>query len=135
MLWYRWDTGALEHVVHGLGTHSVSLVDRGSHDAVIAPRAIVLGHADHQGCQLLVDLRTAWSLPLQGAVTLLGDQGAVPGEDGVRFDDRGDFLQGFLAQLLANLGQGLALAIAQAYTTFALVAKHAMFGHEVCIAH
>jgi hypothetical protein len=71
---------------------------------------------------------------LQGAVKLLGGQFAVPGEDGVRFDDGGHFRQRLLAQLLANLGQGLALGIAQAYATFNLVAKHAIFGHEVLIA-
>jgi hypothetical protein len=53
----------------------------------------------------------AWRPPLLGAVKLLGDQFAAPGEEGVRCDDGGDVCQGFVAQLLADLRQGLALAI------------------------
>src|SRR5262249_39035394 len=44
------------------------------------------------------------------------------------------FRQGLLAQLLAEHRQGLALAIAQAYTTWELVAQHAIFGHQVLVA-
>ena len=58
----------------------------------------------------------------------------MPGQDGVRFDDGGHFRQRLLAQLLSNVGEGLALAIAQAYTTFDLVTQHAIFGHQVLIA-
>jgi hypothetical protein len=58
----------------------------------------------------------------------------MPSENRVGLDDGGHFLQGLLAQPLANLGQGLAIAIAQAYATFDLVTKHAIFGHEVFIA-
>jgi len=53
----------------------------------------------------------------------------VPSEDGVRCDDLGDFLQSFLSQLLADLGQSLALPIAQPHTTRDLVAQDAIFGH------
>src|SRR6266851_1200090 len=78
--------------------------------------------------------RTPWGLALLGAVKLLCDQCAMPGEDGVRFDDFRHFRQRLLPQLLADLGEGLALAIAQAYTTFDLVAQDAIFGHQVLIA-
>ncbi len=65
------------------------------------------------------------------AIKLLGDQFAVPAEDGVRFDDRGDVCQGFLAQLVADLRQGLALAITQPYTALELIAEQAIFGHQI----
>src|SRR5713101_5307314 len=58
----------------------------------------------------------------------------MPSEKRVGLDDRGHFLQGLLPQPLANLGQDLAIAIAQAYATFDLVTKHAIFSHEVLIA-
>ena len=58
----------------------------------------------------------------------------MPSEDGVRFDDCRHFRQRLPPQLLAYLGQGLALASAQAYTTFDLVAQQAIFGHEVLVA-
>ena len=50
-------------------------------------------------------------LALLRAVKLLGHEFAVPAENRVGLDDGGHFLQGLLPQLLANLGQGLALAI------------------------
>src|SRR5262245_41108251 len=43
--------------------------------------------------------------------------------------------QRFLAQLLANLGERLALAIAQADAPCNLVAQHTIFGHEILVAH
>jgi hypothetical protein len=46
----------------------------------------------------------------------------VPGEDGVRFDEVGHFLERVLAQLLADLGQRLLFAIRQPHTTRELVA-------------
>src|SRR5882724_2968685 len=76
--WSWWDAVALENVTYGLITHGVSQVGQGTHDAIIAPRAIVPGHTDNQGFQLRVDFGTAGRLPLLGAVTLLGDQFAVP---------------------------------------------------------
>src|SRR5712691_13283807 len=94
-----------------LVTHGVSQVGQCPHDAVIAPRAILLGHADNEGLQFRVDLRSSWGLALLGAVKFLGNQYVVPGKDGVGFDDRGYFLQGLLPQLLADLGQRRAFAI------------------------
>jgi hypothetical protein len=70
-----------------------------------------------------------------GAVKLLGDQLAVPAENRVGFDDLRHFLQGLLPQLLAQLGQGFALAVTQAYATFDLVAQDGIFGHGVLIAY
>jgi hypothetical protein len=46
----------------------------------------------------------------------------MPGEDGGGFDDGGDFLQRSLPQLLTDLGQGLALAIAESYAPLDLAA-------------
>jgi hypothetical protein len=39
------------------------------------------------------------------------------------------------AELLADTRSCLAFAIAQAYAPFDLVAKHAIFGHEVLMAY
>src|SRR5205807_6772882 len=134
-LWRRWDAVTLENVAHGLVTHDVSQVGEGADDPVIAPRAIVLGHTNNQGLQLLADFGTARRLPLLGAVKFLSDQCAVPGQDRVRLDDLGHLRQRFLAQLLAHLGQRLALAIAQADATFDLVAQYAIFRHEILVAY
>lgn len=81
-----------------------------------------MSHADNQGLQLCSDLRTPKGLALLGTIELLGHQLAVPSENRVGCDDAGDLPQRLLAQLLANLGQDRALAIAQAYPAFDLIA-------------
>ena len=125
---------ALEDVAHRLVTDGVAQVGQGADDPVIAPGAILLGHAHDQGLQLLVDRGATRSLALLGAVKLLGHELAVPAENRVGLDDRGHFLQGLLAQLLADLGQGLALAITQPHTPCDLVAQDAIFRHQVLVA-
>jgi hypothetical protein len=74
------------------------------------------------------------SLTLLRAVILLGHELPVPGENGVRCDDRRHVLPGLLAELLANLSERFALAITQPYALFALVSQYAIFGDEVLIA-
>lgn len=59
---------------------------------------------------------------------------ALLGEDGIRFDDLGDVFQGFLAQCLTDLGQGLALSITELEPTLDLIAQDAVFGNEILIA-
>ena len=75
-------------------------------DPVIAPRAILLGHADDQRLQLLGNHGATGSLALCGAIKLLGHELAVPTENGVGLDDRRHFRQRLLAQLLADVGEG-----------------------------
>ena len=94
---------APQDIADSLITDRQAEVGQGADDPVIAPGAILLRHTHDQGLQLRVDPGAARSLTLLGAIKLLGDQFAVPGEDSVRFDDRGDFRQRFLAQLLADL--------------------------------
>ena len=78
---------AFQDVAYRLRTDCQAQVGQSADDAVIAPGAILPGHADNQRFELLVDFGTAWRLPRLGAVKLLGDQFAVPGQDGVGFDD------------------------------------------------
>ena len=126
---------AFEDIAYRLITHCQAEVGQGADNPVIAPRTILLGHADNQGFQLWVDLRSSWSLALGGAVKLLGHQFAVPAENRVRLDDRGHLLQGLLAQLLADLGEGCALSIGEAHAPLQLVAQDAILRHHVLIAH
>jgi hypothetical protein len=126
-LW-RWrDAMALEDVGHRLGTDRQAEVGQGSDNPVIAPRTIVLGHADNQGLQLWVDLRSPWSLALGEAVELLGHQFAVPAENGLGLDDGGHFRQRLLPQLVADLGQSLPLAVTQPHTSLELGAEETIF--------
>jgi len=134
-LW-RWGKAvALQDVAYGLVTEGVPEVGQGTDNAIIPPGTILLRHAHHQVLHFLVDRRASRTLTLLGAVTFLRDEFAVPREDGVGFDDGGHFLQDLLAVLLANLGQRLALAITQLDASRDLIAEHAVFGHQVLIAH
>src|SRR5262245_16701355 len=120
-LWSRWDAMPFEDVAHGLGTDRQAQRGQGTDDPIIAPGAILLGHADNQGLQLRVNRGAAGSLTLCGAVKLLRHKSPVPGQDGVRFDDGSDFLESLLLQLRAEVRQRLALAVCQPHTTRNLV--------------
>src|SRR6266446_9832348 len=85
-LWRRWDAMALEDVAHGLVTDRRAQVGQGPHDAIVAPRAIFLRQAHHQGLQLLGNRGSSWGLALWRAIAFLGDQLAVPAEDSIGFD-------------------------------------------------
>ena len=82
---------------------------------------------------LLVNARTPNRLGYLGDITWRGGEFAVPGPYGVRLGHCGNLLKRFLAQLYANLGEGLAIAVSQRDTTRALLAKHAILCHEVCV--
>jgi hypothetical protein len=58
----------------------------------------------------------------------------VPAENRLGLDDRRHFLQSLLAQPVANLREGLALAVAQPDAPFELVAEGAVFRHQVLVA-
>jgi hypothetical protein len=58
----------------------------------------------------------------------------MPAENRVGFDDGGDFLQDLLPQLLADHGQGFALAVAQPEAPLDLAAEDTIFRHEILIA-
>src|SRR5438876_4928915 len=49
-------------------------------------------------------------------------------------DDRGHFLQGLLAELLANHGEGFALAVTQVYAPLDLMAQDAILRHQILVA-
>jgi len=71
---------------------------------------------------------------LLGTIKFLCDELLVPAQDRVGLDHMCYFLQRLLAQLLADLSQGLALAITQAYTTFNLAVENTVFAHQILIA-
>ena len=106
----------LQDIPHGLVAYTIAQMRERSSDAIIAPRAILLGHAHHQCLQLLADLWSPKSLALLGAVKLLSHQGAVPGQDRMGCDKGRNLFQRPLAQLLPNLRQRLSLPITEPYT-------------------
>jgi hypothetical protein len=93
-----------------------------------------LRQTDDQRLQLLVSDGTPQGLALLGAIKLLGDERAVPGEDRVGLDDARYLRQGFPSQPLANLRQRLPLPIAQLDAAFDLLAQYPVFCHQIFIA-
>ena len=91
-------------------------------------------HAHHQVLHFLIDRGATGRFALLGAVTLLGDQCAVPAKNRVGLDDRGHVLQGLLPQLVANDGQRLAFAVTQPGAPFELVAEETIFRDQILVA-
>ena len=78
--------------------------------------------------------RASWPLSLLRAVKLLGNKFPVPGKNRVGFDNRRHLLQRLLAQLLADFGERLALAVVELDAPFDLLAQDAILCHQVLIA-
>jgi hypothetical protein len=107
---------------------------QGTSQAVIAPTTIFRCHLDDQVLECLVDTGTARQLTLAGAIAFVGGGLALPTEDGVGLDHMRDCFQSFLAQLLTDLGQGLALGVIEPDSPLDLVTQDAIFGHQIFIA-
>ena len=69
-----------------------------------------------------------------GAVKLLCDQLAVPGQDGGGFDNSRDFFQHRLTPLLTNCRQRFPLPITEPYTALDLFAEDPVFWHQILVA-
>ena len=83
----------LEDIPYALVAERVSQVGQGSHDAVIAPGAILAGHPHHEVFDLLVDAGTANRLMELGTITLPGRERAVPRQDSVGLGNRRHLFQ------------------------------------------
>jgi hypothetical protein len=69
--------------VPGIATHTISQIGQRSGNPVITPVPVLLGQANDQLLDLR-DPRPAWAATLFGTIELVGDQLAIPGQDGVR---------------------------------------------------
>src|SRR6266511_2908719 len=112
-------------------TDGVPEIGQGADHAIIPPGTILMRHAHHQVLHFLVDRGASRRLALLRAVTLLGHELPVSAKHHVGLDDLGNVLEGWLPQLLADVGQRLAFAIRQAHTARDLVAQDAILRHQV----
>lgn len=129
----RWNAMTLEDIPHSLVTKGIAPVGQSTHNTIITPGAILLRHAHHQGLQLRVDRGSPWSLALPGTIKLLRHKLTVPAEHRVGLDEVGDFRQRLLAQLLADVHQRLALAIAEVHTPLDLIAEYPVLRRQVLV--
>jgi len=91
-------------------------------NAIIAPGTIFTGHPEHKFFNLGIDSGPSRIGAMRGAVELLGDQLAMPGQDRIRFNDRGDFLERLSAELFTNLGSRHAFGVGKLNASRDLVA-------------
>jgi hypothetical protein len=117
----RWDAMAFEDVADCLVADRIAQVRQSTHDAVIAPRAILSGHPHHQILDLLTDAGTSNRRARQGVNRLVHEL-TMPGEDGVGLRNRGDLCQSLLPELVPHVGEGCALYIGEWHPSFNLVA-------------
>ena len=81
---------SLSYHQYGRGGLSHHLLRHASQKQVAEPGPPVSAHDNEIG-DLLHDPRSSWALTSRAEVPLPGDEPAVPGHDGVRADDGGDF--------------------------------------------
>ncbi len=128
-LW-RWGNAMLlEDIPYALVTERVSQIRQGSHDAVIAPGAVLAGHPHHQVFDLFGDARTAKGLGDLDTITLLGRACAVPSQDSVGLSHRRNLFQSLFAELLAQLGECFAIAVREGHTAADLLAENTILGY------
>ena len=102
----RGDIVATEDIPNGLIGHVMTQVGEGADDPVISPARVLSCHPDYQSFDFFGNWRTAWILPVLGAVELLGDQSPIPRQDSIRFGHRSNFAERFASQSFSDLGQG-----------------------------
>ena len=102
-----------QDVPHGNFIDLMPQIRQGPLDAPIAPGRILLGHLDREPLDLL---RHGWSPELCAArapVELLGDEAAVPAEEGLRGSERRDFLQALAPEWVSERSETAAFRIGQ----------------------
>ena len=130
----RREAMAFEDVADRLITDRIAQVGQGTHDAVIAPRAVLAGHPDHQVLDLCVNAGTTNRFPWGRGIHFGAGELTVPGEDRGRLGNGGDCFQGLLTQLLANFGKCFAIAVRQVHATAHLLAEDTVLRCKVGIA-
>jgi len=104
---------AFQDVAHSLVAHLVPEVAERPGDAIVAPVAVFLRDANHQVFDVFIDSWSTRILAVPRSLELLRDQPAMPRQDGLRFHDARDFGEDLSTELLADLRERPALAIAQ----------------------
>jgi hypothetical protein len=124
---------SFQDIANGLITDRIAEMGQGADYTIVPPGPILSGQAHHQGFQLRIDRRAPWRPAFLRAVELLGDELAMPGQNGVGLDKGDYFRQRPFSKLLADLGQGPALAIGQSHTACDPIPKDAVFGHQIFV--
>jgi hypothetical protein len=102
---------AAQDIANGLVGDNLPQIGQRSDNAIITPAGVLSRQANDETLQLGIDPRPPDGGPLFGTVKLLSDQLAVPSQDSIRLGDRGDSLERFAAQTLADFRERGPLSI------------------------
>ena len=95
---------ALQNIADRLIRDLMPQIGQRPHNPVIAPGPILLGHANNQPLNCLVDPRPAWASMLR-AIELARDDPSIPGQNGIRQGRIRHFAECLVAQSTANLAK------------------------------
>jgi hypothetical protein len=129
----RSDPVSTKDVAHRLIGDGMTEIGQRSDDAVVSPTGVLSGEADNKRLHLGRDGGPAWSSAAFGAVELVGNEAAVPGEDGIGFGDTGDLLERSATEPLADLSKGGSFGIGKAHTGWKVLSQYPIFGDQVFI--
>src|SRR5665647_1673950 len=102
------------------------------HNPIIAPGPILLGHANNQPLNCLVDPRLAWASMLR-AIELAGDEPSVPCQDGVRQGGSRHLAECLATQSTANLAQLRSLCVRELQPPLQLAPQNPVFSSQILI--
>jgi hypothetical protein len=111
----RWrNPVALQNIPYGLIRDRIPKIGQRAHNAVVPPTRILFGHLYDQGFQFRFDSRPAGIATVLGAIELVGNQPAIPSQNGIGFGHGGDLGQGFAPESLADFSQHESFRIGRA---------------------
>jgi hypothetical protein len=109
---------AVQDIANRLIADMIAQIGQGPRNPVIAPIAVFPGHANDQLLDLSLDPRPATAATGPRAIEFVGDQLAVPGQDGVRSGDIRHLGENFAAQAMTDLAECGSLGIRELQPTF-----------------
>jgi len=110
----------------------MSQICQGALDAVIAPRQILLSHAQDQFDNLWRDRRAFGVFPALAIVPVCGHEFSMPAQDGFGSHDGGEFVEHLAVEDLAFDGKPGPLVVVEEYSFLSeLLPEYLIRGDEV----
>src|SRR5499426_842438 len=102
------------------------------HNPLIAPGAVLLGHANNQFLNCLVDPGSAWASMLR-AIELARDEPSVPSQNGIRQSGSRYVAECLAAQSTTNLAELRSLGVRELRPTLQLASQDLVLSGEIFI--
>ena len=102
---------ATQHSAHCPRVQSMPRMGQGTRETAVAPRRVLVCHANHKLCDLLRDTRTPELVTLLAPITLLGDPSLRLAQERVRCGESGDVLEALAAQRVGERREAAAFGV------------------------